>query len=95
MGGAPLAVAEDFVSFLRFLEPLLGFGAVRVSIRMMLHGQLAVGLLDVFFGGVLVDTGAPRSNPLLAILNLCLPRTWQRPNRAPSTVVDVRSNPAS
>jgi hypothetical protein len=34
---------------------LFGFGIVRIAVRVVLHGQLAVGLLDLFIGGVAID----------------------------------------
>jgi hypothetical protein len=54
VGGALVGVAQDFVGFLGLLELLLGLGVVRIAIRMVLHGQLAIGLLDLFFGGVAI-----------------------------------------
>ena len=50
-----LAVGKDFVGFLGFLEVLFGFWIVRIAVRVMLHGQLAVGLLDVFVGCIPID----------------------------------------
>jgi hypothetical protein len=47
VGGAFLGVREDFVGFLGFLEFLLGRRIVRIAVRVVLHGQLAVGLLDL------------------------------------------------
>src|SRR6185369_12693520 len=43
---ALVVVAEDFVGFLRLLEFLLGPLVIRVAVRMVFHGQLAIGLLD-------------------------------------------------
>jgi len=55
VGSAFLRIGEDFVGFLRFLEVLFRLGIVRIAVRMVLHGQLAVGLLDFILGGVAVD----------------------------------------
>jgi hypothetical protein len=55
VGGALLRVGQDLVGFLGFLELLLGLGIVRIAVRMVLHGQLAVGLLDLVVRGVAVD----------------------------------------
>ena len=49
---ALLGIAQDVVSFLNFLEALLGGFVARVQIGMILARQLAVRLADlVFFGG--------------------------------------------
>jgi hypothetical protein len=56
VGGALLGVGQDFVGFLGFLELLLGALVVRIAVRMMLHGQLAIGLLDVVFRGITAYT---------------------------------------
>ena len=55
VGSPLLAVREDFVGFLGFLEVFFRLGIVRIAVRVMLHGQLAVGLLDFFFRGVAID----------------------------------------
>jgi hypothetical protein len=55
VGGALLRVGEDLVGFLGLLELLFGLGIVRIAVRMVLHGQLAVGLLDLVVRGVAVD----------------------------------------
>src|SRR5882672_2541656 len=53
--GALLPVGQDLVRFLGFLE--LVFGALfRVAIRMVLHRELAIRLLDVVVGCVAVET---------------------------------------
>jgi len=56
VGAAFLGLGEDFVGLLRLLEPFLGVLAVGVAVRVVLHGELAVGLLDLLFGGVPVQT---------------------------------------
>src|SRR5690606_25726694 len=53
IGGALLLVAQDFIGFLDFLELFLGVFAVRIAVRMVLHGQLPVGLLQFIVRGVL------------------------------------------
>jgi hypothetical protein len=55
VGGALLRVGEDLVGFLGLLELLLRLGVVRIAVRMVLHGQLAVGLLDLVVRSVAVD----------------------------------------
>ncbi len=52
---ALLFVGQYLVSFLGFLELRFGFGIVRIAVRVVLHGQLAVGLFDVFTGSVTID----------------------------------------
>src|SRR5436190_10720616 len=51
---ALLRVGQDLVGLLRFLEfffrPLVG-----IAVRVMLHRELAVGLLDVLLGSIAVD----------------------------------------
>ena len=55
VGGALLRVGQDFVRFLRLLELFLGALVVRIAIRVMLHRELAIGLLDVLFRCVAVE----------------------------------------
>jgi hypothetical protein len=57
IGGALLRVGQHLVGLLGLLELLLRLlGPVTlVAVRVMLHGQLAVGLLDVLLGRVLGD----------------------------------------
>ena len=55
VGGALLGVGEDLVGFLRFLEFLLGALVVRIAVRMMLHRELPVRLLDVLLGSIAID----------------------------------------
>ena len=55
VGRSFLPVGKYLVGFLGFLEVLFGFGVVRIAVRMVLHGQLAVGLLYFFVGSVTVD----------------------------------------
>src|SRR5690606_34010306 len=47
-----LGVGQHFVGFLDFLEFLFGFLAVRVAIRVVLHRQFAISLLELIVGGV-------------------------------------------
>src|SRR5450759_2078260 len=43
IGGALVAVLEDVIGLVEFFEFVLAFGVARIAIRMMLHGELAVG----------------------------------------------------
>src|SRR5665213_2425758 len=52
IGGAFLLVLQDVIGLVGVLEFLLGRVVVRIAVRMMLHGELAEGLLDLFGGGV-------------------------------------------
>ena len=52
---ALLPVGKDFVGFLDFLEVFFRLGIVRIAVRMVFHGQLAVGLFDLVIGSVTVD----------------------------------------
>jgi hypothetical protein len=53
---ALLTVSEDFVSLGGFLEFGLCFSIARIAVRVKLHGQLAIGLLDVVLASVFADT---------------------------------------
>ena len=46
VGRALLLVLQDVIGFADVLELLLGFLVARVAVRVMLHGELAVGLLE-------------------------------------------------
>jgi hypothetical protein len=50
-----VGVGEDLIRFAGFLEFGLGLLVAGVAIRMMLHGQLAIGTLDFFGIGALAD----------------------------------------
>src|ERR1700679_690981 len=50
--GALLRVAEDFVGLLRFLEFMFRVRIVWIAVRMIFHGEPAVGLLDIDLGRV-------------------------------------------
>src|SRR5204863_576196 len=52
---ALVRVAHDVVGGLDLLEALLGLGVVGVAVRVVLPGELAVGLLDLLGRGLLVD----------------------------------------
>ena len=56
VGGTLLAVAQDFVRFLGFLEMMFGVLVVRVAIRMIFHGEAPVGLLDLGLPRIFADT---------------------------------------
>ena len=49
--GALMGIAQDFVGFLALLEAVLGFRVVGIAIRMEFHGEPAIRLLDLGFGG--------------------------------------------
>ena len=49
-------IRQNTVGFRRFLEFIFGIFVSRISIRMMLHGQLAVGFLNFFGRCPLGDT---------------------------------------
>ena len=55
VGGAPLLITENLVRLLRLLEVLLGLRVVGIAIRVPLHRELAVGLLDGLVVGIPVD----------------------------------------
>ena len=55
VGRALLRVGENLVGLFRFFEMFFRFGIVRIAIRVVFHGQFAVGLLNFFVGGVSVD----------------------------------------
>ena len=53
--GALARIGQDLVGFLRFLEFLFRRLVVRIAIRMVLHRELAIRLLEVVVGGVAID----------------------------------------
>src|SRR6266567_7373655 len=55
IGGALVGVGQDLVRLFCFLEMLFGPGVVRVSIRVMLHREAPIGLLDRLLVRVAVD----------------------------------------
>jgi len=55
IGRAFLFVREDLVGFLGFLEAFLRLGIVRIAVRMVLHRQLAISLLDLVIRSIAVD----------------------------------------
>jgi hypothetical protein len=52
VGGALLRIGQGFVGRLGLLEFFFGLLVVRIAVRVMLHRQPAIGLLDLVFGGV-------------------------------------------
>src|SRR5690554_1559793 len=65
-----LLVGQHFVSLFDFLELLFGFLAVRIAVRVVLHCQLAISLLELIVGGVL---GYPQDLVVIAFCHLsCL-----------------------
>ena len=65
VGGALFGVGEDLVGLGALLELSLGGGVVGITVGMVLHGELAVGSLELGVGGgagdfeelVIVDFG--------------------------------------
>src|SRR5690606_31181466 len=55
VGGFLLRVGEHLVGLLGLLEFLFRVLAVRIAVRVVLHGQLAVGLLDLVVASVPID----------------------------------------
>ncbi|GAB7545643.1 hypothetical protein CS8_053260 [Cupriavidus sp. 8B] len=53
VGGLLLGVREHLVGLFDLLELLFGILAVRIAVRVVLHRQLAIGLLDLVIAGVL------------------------------------------
>src|SRR5690606_32881974 len=52
IGGALARLLEDFPGLLDLLERGLGFRVARVAVRMVLHGEAPVGLLQLGLGRV-------------------------------------------
>src|SRR5687768_2380909 len=50
-----LRVRKYFVSFFGLLEVLLGFGIIRIPVRMMFHRKLAIGFFYILFAAVAVE----------------------------------------
>ncbi len=55
VGGALVGIGQDLIGFLGLLELVLSVLAVRVAVRMIFHGQLAVGLFQLVLRGVAID----------------------------------------
>src|SRR5262249_34700372 len=51
IGGALVAVLEDVIGLVELLEAVLAILVARIAIRMVLHGQLAEGRLELHLGG--------------------------------------------
>src|SRR5690606_25343854 len=64
VGGALLLVLQDVVGLVDLLELLLGRRVTRIPVRVILHGQLSIGLLDF------VGTGRAGDPELLVIVLL-------------------------
>ncbi len=45
-------IGQHLIGFLDFLELLFGLFVVRIAVRMVLHRELAISLLDLVFRGV-------------------------------------------
>src|SRR5690606_30316895 len=67
VGRPLLLVGKHLVGLLGLLEFFLGLLAIRIAVRMVLHGQLAVSLLDLLVGGVL---GHPQYFVVIAFCHL-------------------------
>ncbi|MCY1424129.1 hypothetical protein D9M71_398650 [compost metagenome] len=65
IGGALAGIGEHFVSLVGFLEFLFRLFVIRVTVRVMLHRQAAIGLLQVRF------TGAALNSQNFVIVTLC------------------------
>src|SRR4029450_11361707 len=55
VGRALFRIRENLVRGLRFLEVFFGGLVVRIAVRVMLHRELAISLLEVLFGSVAID----------------------------------------
>src|SRR5262245_28108245 len=47
IGGALLVILQDVIGLADFLEPCLGLLVAGIAVRVVLHGELAIGLLEV------------------------------------------------
>ncbi len=80
---ALLRVGEDLVGFLRLLELVLVTGTlvVRIAVRMVLHRELPVGLLQVLVGGIAIE---PQHRVVVALVRHRIvdsPSSLQLPRR--------------
>ena len=55
IGGAFIAILQDFVGLVDFLEAYLAGGVARISVRMPFHGQFTKGRLELGFVRVPID----------------------------------------
>ena len=85
VGGALLPVGEHLVGLLGLLEALLRLGVVRVAVRVELHGQLAVGLLDLILGRIPVHPEHVVVVTLCHLLGHRLSFDWPTSGRAKLT----------
>ena len=97
VGGTLLSVGEHLVGFLRLLEAFLGFLRRRtlVAVRVVLHRQLAISLLDLFLGSVTGDAEHLVVVALACCHRRSLPRDSHpnKPKPAPAATVS-RAAPA-
>src|SRR5690606_40077271 len=56
VGSALLVVGQHLVGFFCLFEFVLGHGIARVTVRVIFHGQAAIGFLDVLGIGSPLDT---------------------------------------
>ncbi|MNN72268.1 hypothetical protein D3C81_1882880 [compost metagenome] len=92
IGGALAGIGEHFVSLVGFLEFLFRLFVIRITVRVMLHRQAAIGLLQVRF------TGAALNSQNFVIVTLChksfaLLRTFGKPLRFPRCAASTRLIP--
>ena len=55
IGGALFPILEDVVSLIGFLELALSGGVALVAVRVVLHGEFAIGALEVIVSRVALD----------------------------------------
>jgi hypothetical protein len=56
IGGTLLGIGKDFVRLFGLLEFSLGFLVIRITIRVVLHSQAAIGLFQIGIAGILLYT---------------------------------------
>jgi hypothetical protein len=93
VGGALVRVRQDLVGFLRLLEMLLGLRIVRIAVRMPLHSEAPIGLLQIVLGAVLVH---PEHFVVVALCHCSLFRQTNGPRRRAQPVLNAsKLNPFS
>jgi len=65
-------IAQNFVGFGSFLEFLFSFLVAGVPVRMMLHGKLAIGLLDL----ILARSSLDAENLVVILLSHSIRHSW-------------------
>jgi hypothetical protein len=56
VGSAFIRIHKDIVGFAELLEPFLGMGIIGIFVRMKFDREFAIRALDLFPGGVSIDT---------------------------------------